>query len=112
MPNNSALALYSDINKKEYNENTFYQISPKMFQKINEKIEGKSGNQRSLLLYLIFQQQNSPETFRPAEKTILESCSFVHSAYVTARKGLVEKGLIDYIPNQSITINYKKIMEE
>lgn len=111
MPNENALALYSDIDKQIYNEKGFYQISPKMFQKINEKIDGKSGNQRALLLYFIFQQQNSPESFRPAERTILEACNFVHSAYVNARKGLVEKGLIDYIPNRSITIKYKELMK-
>lgn len=111
MPDKKALALYSDIDKKVYNEKNFYQISPLMFQKINEKIEGKCGNQRTLLLYLIFQQQNSPETFRPAETTILEACNFVHSAYVAARKGLVDKNLINYVPNKSITILYKNLME-
>ena len=59
MSENKALALLSDVDKSNYNEaQGFYQISPLMFQKINEGCDGKSGNQRSLLMYLIFQQQN------------------------------------------------------
>lgn len=107
--NNKAIALLSDVDKSNYNEKNFYQISPLMFQKINEKIPGKNGNQRTLLLYLIFQQQNGD--FRPAEATILQACSMVHSRYSDARKALHDLGLITYIQNVSITINYKKIME-
>lgn len=36
-----AIALLSDVDKSDYNENRFYQISPIMFQKINEKIPVK-----------------------------------------------------------------------
>ena len=107
--NNKAIALLSDVDKSNYNEKSFYQISPLMFQKINEKIPAKSGNVRTLLLYLIFQQQNSD--FRPAEKTILGACNMVHSRYSEARAALHEMGLITYIQNKSITINYTKIME-
>ena len=107
--NNRAIALLSDVDKENYNEKNFYQISPLMFQKINEKIPGKNGNQRTLLLYLIFQQQNG--SFRPAEDTILKACNMVHSRYSDARKALNDTGLITYIQNESITINYKKIME-
>lgn len=107
--NNRAIALLSDVDKSTYNEKGFYQISPLMFQKINEKISAKSGNVRTLLLYLIFQQQNG--TFHPAESTILEACSMVHARYSEARTKLHELGFITYIPNTSITINYKKIME-
>lgn len=106
---NKALALLSDVDKSEYNENHFYQISPLMFQKINEKIPAKSGNQRTLLLYLIFQQQNGD--FHPAEATILAACNMLHSRYSEARKALNDAGFITYIQNDSITINYKKIME-
>lgn len=106
---NRAIILLSDIDKSTYNEKNFYQISPLMFQKINEKIPGKSGNVRTLLLYLIFQQQNGD--FRPAEDTILKACNMVHSRYSEARKNLVDLGLINYVQNKSITINYKKIME-
>ena len=104
-----ALTLLSDIDKKYYNEDSFYQISPLMFQKINKKISGRCGNQRTLLLYLIFQQQNN-SNFKPAEETILQSCNMVHSSYNEARKELHNKKLITYIPNKSITINYKEIM--
>jgi len=107
--NNRAIALLSDVDKSSYNEKNFYQISPLMFQKINEKIPGKNGNQRTLLLYLIFQQQNGD--FHPAEATILQACNMVHSRYSDARKALHDSGLITYIQNVSITINYKKIME-
>lgn len=107
---NRAIALYSDVDKASYNsERGYYQISPLMFQKINEKIPGKNGNQRTLLLYLIFQQQNGD--FRPAEKTICEACHFIHSKYWTARDALHEQKLITYIPNTSITINYKELMK-
>jgi len=106
---NRAIALLSDVDKSNYNEDRYYQISPLMFQKINEKIPGKNGNQRTLLLYLIFQQQNG--SFRPAEATICKACNLVHSRYSDARKALSEAGLITYIKNESITINYKKIME-
>ena len=109
MANNRALALLSDVDKSLYNEGNYYQISPLMFQKINEKIPGKSGNVRTLLLYFIFQQQNG--YFHPAEDTILKACNMVHSRYVEARKALQELGLITYIQNESITINYKFLME-
>lgn len=105
---NKAIALLSDVDKSNYNEKNFYQISPLMFQKINEKIPGKCGNQRTLLLYLIFQQQNS--NFHPAEETILKACGMIHSRYSEARRSLNEKGLITYIQNESITINYKNLM--
>lgn len=107
--NNKAIALLSDVDKNKYNEKTFYQISPLMFQKINEKIPAKSGNVRTLLLYLIFQQQNGD--FHPAEATILTACNMVHSRYSEARQFLHEKGFITYVQNKSITINYMKIME-
>ena len=107
--NSKALALLSDIDKSKYNEKNFYQISPLMFQKINEKIPAKNGNQRTLLLYLIFQQQNG--NFSPAEQTILTACNMVHSRYSDARKALHEAGFITYVQYQSITINYKEIMK-
>lgn len=107
--NEKAIALLSDVDKSIYNSKNYYTISPIMFQKINEKIDAKSGNQRTLLLYLIFQQQNG--TFSPAETTIITTCNMLHSRYVEARKGLIEKGLITYIPYKSITINYTKLME-
>ena len=109
MADNRALALFSDVNKNDYNGDGFYQISPLMFQKVHEKINGKSGNQRSLLLYLICQQQNGD--FHPAEATILKACQMDHSQYVRARAALVEAGLIEYEPNKYIKIIYKKIME-
>ncbi len=107
--NEKALTLLSDIDKSEYNEKNFYQISPLMFKKINEKIPARNGNQRTLLLYLIFQQQNG--NFSPAEKTILDSCNMTHARYNEARKGLHDNDYITYIPYQSITINYKNIMQ-
>ena len=111
MTDTRAVALLSDVDKNIYNENSgFYQISPQMFQKINEAFDGKSGNQRTLLLYLIFQQQN--KDFRPAEATILKACNMAHAQYVNARKALVEKGYIEYEPNRYIKIIYKKLMEE
>ena len=104
-----AIALLSDVSKNNFNEkDLFYQISPLMFQKINEKIGGKCGNQRTLLLYLIYQQQNSD--FRPAEATILKACSMDHSQYVRARAALVELGLIEYEPNKYIKILYNNLM--
>lgn len=109
MADKRALLLLSDVDKSNYNEQLFYQISPLMFQKINEKIPGKSGNVRTLLLYLIFQQQNG--NFRPAEDTILKACGLIHSRYSEARKALNDLGFITYIQNTSITINYQKIME-
>ena len=105
-----ALALLSDVDKNIYNEkNNYYQISPLMFQRVNEAFDGKSGNQRTLLLYLIFQQQNAD--FHPAEATILKACNMAHAQYVNARKALVEKGFIEYEPNKYIKILYKKLME-
>lgn len=110
MAENRAIALLSDVNKNEYNDqNGFYQIAPLMFEKVNQKISGKSGNQRSLLLYLIYQQQNGD--FHPAEATILKACQMEHSQYVRARAALVEAGLIEYEPNKYIKILYKKLME-
>lgn len=109
MSERKSISLLSDVDKSEYNEKNFYQISPLMFQKVNEKIPGKSGNVRTLLLYLIFQQQNGD--FHPTEETILRACNMIHSRYSEARKALHEMGFITYIQNVSITINYKKIME-
>lgn len=110
MSEKRAIALLSDIDKKEYNgDGLFYQISPLMFQKINEKIDGKSGNLRTLLLYFIFQQQNGD--FHPAEQTILTACGMGHSQYVRARTSLVSMGFIEYEPFRYIKIMYKKIME-
>ncbi len=104
-----AVLLLSDVDKTNYKEQSWYQISPTMFQKINEKIDARSGNVRSLLLYLIFQQQNGD--FHPAETTICTACSMPHSRYNEARKALIEKGFIEYVPYQYIKILYKKIME-
>ena len=109
MADNRALSLLSDVSKNDYNEGGFYQIAPNMFQKVHEKINGKSGNQRSLLMYLIFQQQNGD--FHPAEATILKACQMDHSQYVRARAALVDSGLIEYEPNKYIKVMYKKIME-
>lgn len=109
MSNEKALLLLSDVKKENYNEERFYQISPKMFSKINEKIDAKGAHQRSLLLYLIFQQQNGD--FRPAEQSILTACGMAHNKYVEARRKLAEKGLIEYEPFKYLKINYKKIME-
>lgn len=108
MTNKGALALISDIDKSKYNEGTYYQVAPLMFQKINEKIDNKNGAQKTLLLYLIFQEQNG--TFHPSEASILKACGFVHSSYVEARKGLAAKGLIEYVPFKHIKINYQNIM--
>lgn len=110
MSEKRALALLSDVEKSNYNsDGTYYQISPLMFQKVNEKIDGKSGNVKILLLYLIFQQQNGG--FHPAEATILSACGFDHSQYVRARTKLIELGFIEYEPFKYIKLIYKKIME-
>lgn len=104
-----ALALLSDVDKNSFNsKDSYYQISPLMFQKINEKIGGKCGNQRTLLLYFIFQQQNGD--FRPAESTIIKACQMDHSQYVRARAALVENNLLEYEPNKYIKILYNNIM--
>lgn len=108
MADKRAIALLSDVDKKEYNEGGFYQISPLMFQKINEKITGKCGNQRTLLLYFIFQQQNGD--FHPAEATILKACHIDHAQYSRAREALVEAKLIEYEPTKYVKIIYKNIM--
>lgn len=108
--NAKALALTSDIDKETYNTNKqVWIIYPDLFRKINEKIQGRAGNQRTLLQYLIFQQQNG--TFRPAEETICKYCAMPHSRYNEARAALHDLGFITYIPNEKIQINYKKIME-
>lgn len=109
MPVARAISLLSDIDKNEYNnDNCYYQISPQMFEKINSKISGKCGNQRTLLLYLIFQQQNGD--FHPAEATILAACQMEHAQYVKARAALVNENLIEYEPNNYIKILYKNLM--
>lgn len=105
-----AVSLTSDVEKSEYNNSKqTWQIAPEMFQKINEKIGAKSGNQRTLLLYLIFQKQNS--NFAPAETTICQYCNMEHNRYNEARKALHDAGYITYTPYKEIRINYKKIME-
>jgi len=110
MTETKAIALRSDIDKSDLKDTQqTWIIYPALFQKINEKIDGKSGNQRTLLLYLIFQLQNG--SFAPAEATICKYCNFTHSRYNEARKALEEKGFITYIPYKEIKINYKKIME-
>lgn len=108
---NSAVQLTSDTLKADYNESNYWQITPSMFTKINQKIPGKNGNWRTLLLYFIFQKQNDP-TFKPAEETICTACGFNSaSRYHEARDGLEALGLITHIPYKEICINYKKIME-
>lgn len=104
-----AIALTSDIDKNEYKDAQTWIIYPELFKKINEKISGRSGNQRTLLLYLIFQKQNGD--FHPAEETICSYCGFTHNRYSEARKSLQDAGFITYIPYKEICINYKKIME-
>lgn len=104
-----AISLTSDIDKGEYKEAQTWIIYPELFQKINEKISGKSGNQRTLLLYLIFQKQNGD--FHPSEEIICRYCGFNHARYSEARKSLHEAGFITYTPYKEICINYKKIME-
>lgn len=107
---NKAIALTSDIDKSNFNESNYYVISPKMFQKINEKIPGKNGNQRTLLLYLIFQQQNT--NFHPAEQTICTACGFTSaSRYREAREALCKLGFLTHIPYEELRINYKEIMK-
>jgi hypothetical protein len=108
MSEKRAVALLSDVDKTNYKEENWYQISPLMFQKINEKIEARSGNVRTLLLYLIFQQQNGD--FHPAETAICAACNMPHARYNEARKALVEKGFIEYEPYNYIKILYKNIM--
>lgn len=104
-----ALALTSDVDKGKYDEEYFGYIAPKMFQKINEKIPGKSGNCRTLLYYLIMQKQNSD--FKPAEDTICKACGFTSaSRYREARDKLVEMGFLTHIPYKELRINYKNIM--
>ena len=110
MNTEKAIALTSDINKSSYNEDRYFVIAPKMFKKINEKIPGKNGNQRTLLLYLIFQQQNGD--FHPSELTICESCGFTSaSRYREAREALCKLGFLTHIPYQELRINYKEIMK-
>lgn len=105
-----AVALTSDVDKSTYNtESQIWMIYPSIFEKINEKIPGKNGNQRALLFYLIFQRQNSD--FAPAEATICKYCSFSHARYNEARKALEAMNFITYTPYKEIKINYKKIME-
>lgn len=108
MTETKALALLSDVSKTNYKEDNWYQISPLMFQKINEKIDARSGNVRTLLLYLIFQQQNGD--FHPAENTICTSCNMPHARYVEARKTLIDKGFIEYQQYNYIKILYTNIM--
>lgn len=108
MSEKKAVALLSDVDKTNYKEGNWYQISPLMFQKINEKIDARSGNIRTLLLYLIFQQQNGD--FHPAEATICAACNMPHARYNEARKALVDKGFIEYEPYKYIKILYKNIM--
>lgn len=101
--------LLSDVPKSTYNEGNYYQISPLMFQKINEKIDGKSGNVKIVLLYLIFQQQNG--NFKIVTETICRACGLKQQRYSEARKTLHEMGLITYDKDaKTITINYKNIM--
>lgn len=103
------LVLTSDVKKNTYNNEQMWQISPEMFQKINKKISAKSGAQRILLLYFIFQNQNND--ILPTESAICQYCNMSHSRYNEARAALNEAGFITYIPYQEICINYKKIME-
>ena len=106
-----ALALTSDVDKSTYDEGVYGYITPKMFQKINEKIPGKNGNWRTLLYYLIMQKQNSSD-FRPAEETICKACGFTSSSrYREARDKLCELGFLTHIPYKELRINYQKIME-
>lgn len=110
MDNKQAVALTSDVPKSSYNETGVWQIAPTMFSKINDKIPGKCGNQRTLLLYFIFQQQNG--NFHPAEGTICRACGFTSaSRYHEARDALEALGFITHIPYKEIRINYQKIME-
>lgn len=108
--NERAILLTSDVDKNNYNEKNYYQISPLMFKKINEKIPGKCGNQRTLLLYLIFQQQNG--NFHPAEATICSNCGFTSaSRYREARDKLCEINFLTHIPYKELRINYTEIMK-
>jgi len=109
MAENTAIALVSDSEKSNYKEEQSWIIYPKLFQKINEKIEGKCGSRRALLQYLIFQKQNGG--FTPSEKTICQYCALSHSTYVTTRQWLHDQGYITYVPYKEICINYKKILE-
>lgn len=105
----NALELYSDFDKSSYNEATYYQMSPLMFQKVNEKIPAKCANQRALMMYLICQQHNG--SFHLSEGAICAALGGItHSAYVEARKGLIERGLIVYDPFKSITVSFAELM--
>lgn len=107
--NKKAVVLTSDVPKSNYNGSSTWQMSPLMFEKINNKIPGKCGNQRSLLIYLIFQQQNG--NFHPAEETICRFCGFTTaSRYHEARDALEERGFISHTPYKEIKILYENIM--
>ena len=83
-----------------------------LFEKINQKINGKSGNVRTLLLYLILQYMSGIKVL-PTEQSILKSCGFTdHSRYVHARKALIEQQLISYEPFNSIKINFNEILKD
>jgi len=108
--NEKAIALTSDVDKSEYSEPRYLSIAPLMFQKINEKIPGKCGNQRTLLVYLIGQQQNG--SFHPSEQTICMACGFTTaSRYREAREALCALGFLTHVPYKELRINYKEIMK-
>lgn len=84
-------------------------IPLQLFSKINEKIGGKNGNTRMLLLYLISLALQG-QTVIPAEATILDVCKFNHARYVEARKALVQLGLIEYTPYTEIKIKLSSLL--
>lgn len=94
------------MNDSALNTNNQFEI----FRKINQKIDGKSGNARSLMIYFIMLNFNNKK-FLPSEKEILKDCDMVHSRYSEARKLLNELKLITYKKGISVTINYSELLK-
>ena len=93
--------------KDEY----FYQIPIRLFTYLMSKIDGNNGNAIKLLCVLI----GSSNGFNISEQMIMKRTGMSQSAYIRARKHLVDLGIINHINekgNHAIMINFDNLWKE
>ena len=105
---NNSPALYIKGSKwREQNEQRI-SVADRLLVALGN-IKGLTANDRLLLILLIGQTNDPTKPFHPSEKWIRDRTGMSHDTYISRRKILAEKGIIDFKEYDSITINLDKI---
>lgn len=101
---NNSPALYIRGNKwKEPNEQRI-SVADRLLVAIGTE-KGLTANDRLLLILLIGQTDDPTRPFHPSEKWIRDRTGMSHDTYISRRKALAEKGILDFKEYDSITVN-------